>query len=218
MSTRALIVDDHPIVRATIETSLLSLNVLDAVDTADTFTQLIETLRHDDDFQLLILDLSLADVTGSDGVAYIREHYSHIPILVFSANDSADVVSQCFEHGVHGFVAKTASMQVFVSAIRIVLAGGIYIPPSAARLMGFELPEGQVVPQEAKNEQDVVRLTPKQREVFDQLMLGVPNKVIATRLDMAEGTVKAHLHSIYQLLRVSSRAQAILKSRQVQIA
>jgi DNA-binding NarL/FixJ family response regulator len=47
------------------------------------------------------------------------------------------------------------------------------------------------------------------------LLLGVPNKVIARRLNMAEGTVKTHLHGIYQLLRVNSRAQAILRSREV---
>jgi len=62
-----------------------------------------------------------------------------------------------------------------------------------------------------------VQFSPKQRKVFDQLIMGVPNKVIARRLNMAEGTVKAHLHSIYQVLRVTNRAQAILRSRELQL-
>lgn len=217
MPTRALIVDDHPIIRGALVTSLLSLHVFDEIDTATSFQDLMDKLDKDRAYQLLILDLSLTDSSGSGGVVQVRELYPEIPILIFSASDSTDVIAECFEYGVHGFVSKTSSMQVFVNAIRMVLSGSIYIPPSAASLMGFELAAvNDAVVNEAP-EQECVHFTPKQREVFEQLMQGVPNKVIARRLDMAEGTVKTHLHGIYQLLRVNSRAQAILKSRQVQI-
>lgn len=106
-------------------------------------------------------------------------------------------------------------MQVVVSAIKMVLAGSSYIPPSAIRLMGYE-PYDETARDESDAEPEVY-FSPKQREVFDQLMLGVPNKVIADRLNMAEGTVKTHLHNIYQILRVRNRAQAILKSRQLHL-
>jgi len=104
---------------------------------------------------------------------------------------------------------------VFISAIRIVLAGSTYIPPEAVSLIGLEPTESRE-PGSALVEEQIL-LTRKQRAVFDQLILGMPNKVIATRLDMAEGTVKAHLHSIYRILRVTNRAQAILRSRELQI-
>jgi DNA-binding NarL/FixJ family response regulator len=217
MSTRALIVDDHPIIRGALVTSLLSLRVFDEIETAISFQDLMDKLEKDRAYQLLILDLSLTDSSGSGGVVQVRELFPEIPILIFSASDSTDVIAECFEYGVHGFVSKTSSMQVFVNAIRMVLSGSIYIPPSAASLMGFELVAVNDSVLDAAPEEERVHFTPKQREVFEQLMLGVPNKIIARRLDMAEGTVKTHLHGIYQLLRVSSRAQAILKSRQIQI-
>lgn len=213
MVVRALVVDDHPIMRSTLVTSLLSLRVLEDIDTAASFEELLVVLAQDAAYQLLILDLSLADISGSQGVVYVREHYPDIPVLVFSGSDSTDIIAECFELGVHGFVSKTAPMQVFVNAIRVVLSGGIYIPPSAAQLMGFGPPgrhDAETGFQEAR-----VRFTPKQQLVFEQLLLGVPNKVIARRLRIAEGTVKTHLHGIYQLLRVNSRAQAILRSREV---
>jgi len=213
MAVRALVVDDHPIMRSTLVTSLLSLRVLDEIDTAASFEELLDRLGRDAAYQLLILDLSLADISGSQGVVYVREHYPDIPVLVFSGSDSTDIIAECFELGVHGFVSKTAPMQVFVNAIRIVLSGSMYIPPSAAQLMGFETPERY--DDQAGLLQEHVRFTPKQQLVFEQLLLGVPNKVIARRLNMAEGTVKTHLHGIYQLLRVNSRAQAILRSREV---
>tara|TARA_R110002049_G_scaffold152916_2_gene317078 strand:+ start:350 stop:1003 length:654 start_codon:yes stop_codon:yes gene_type:complete len=215
MSSRVLIVDDHPIIRDALVTSLISLNVFDLVETAASFQELLEKLERDADYQLLVLDLSLTDVSGADGMLYIREHYPALPVVIFSGNDGVDIVAQCFENGVHGFVSKNSSMQVFVSAIRIVLAGSTYIPPSAASLMGFE--SNQAADTELLPMQEQIRFTPKQQEVFEQLIQGVPNKVIARRLNMAEGTVKTHLHGIYQLLRVGNRAQAILRSQQLQL-
>jgi len=215
MVARALIVDDHPIIRGALVAALVSLGVFDQVETVECFRELREKLERDTDYQLMILDLSLTDISGPDGMIYIREHYADIPILVFSSNDSTDVIAQCFEYGVHGFVSKNSPMQIFVNAIRIVLAGGIYIPPEAASLMGFgprDIGNSALEPIAAQ-----IHFSPQQRKVFEQLMLGAPNKVIARRLDLAEGTVKAHLHGIYQLLRVNSRATAILRARQLQI-
>lgn len=215
MSNRALIVDDHPIVRNALVTSLVSLNIFDQLETAGSFQELIEELERDADYQLLILDLSLTDISGADGMIYIREHYTDIPIVVFSGHSSADIIAECFEKGVHGFVSKNSSMQIFISAIRIVLGGGTYIPPEAVSLIGLEPTESTEFGSGPVEEK--ILFSPKQREVFDQLIKGMPNKVIATRLHMAEGTVKSHLHSIYQILRVTNRAQAILRSRQLQI-
>lgn len=215
MSKRALIVDDHPIVRNALVTSLVSLGMFDDPDTAGSFSELIEKLEGDADYQLLILDLSLTDVSGADGMIYIREKYPEIPVVVFSGHSSADVIAECFEKGVHGFVSKNSSMQVFANAIRIVLSGSTYIPPEAVSLIGLEPAAG--TSQRPGIVKEEIEFSPKQKQVFDELVRGMPNKVIATRLDMAEGTVKAHLHSIYQILRVTNRAQAILRARELEI-
>jgi DNA-binding NarL/FixJ family response regulator len=215
-AARALIVDDHPIVRDALISSLITLSVFEEVSTCSSFHESLDELERDANYQLLILDLSLTDIAGADGMIYIREHYPDVPIIVFSASDSADVIAQCFEHGVHGFVSKNSSMQVLVHAIQIVLAGSVYIPAAAASLMGFE-------PSASKSSDSFliakeVKFTPKQQLVFEQLMQGVPNKIISRRLDLAEGTVKAHLHSIYQTLGVSNRVQAILKAQRLNLS
>jgi len=215
VSHRVIVVDDHPIVRDALVASLVSLGVFDKVETAGSFAELLKRLDGGADYDLLILDLRLTDVSGSEGMVYVRENYPDIPIVIFSGNESTEIIAECFENGVHGYVPKDSPMQIIVNAIRIVLAGGSYIPPTAARLKGLEPTETQV--QDLLPQAEQVHFTPKQRQVFDQLMLGMPNKIIASRLDMAEGSVKTHLPSIYQLLRVKNRAQAILKSRQLQI-
>lgn len=214
-AARALIVDDHPIVREALISSLVTLSVFEEVSTCSSFHESLDELERDSDYRLLILDLSLTDISGAGGMIYIREHYPDIPIVVFSASDSADVIAECFEHGVHGFVSKNASMQVLVHAIQLVLAGSVYIPPSAASLMGFEPPESKGSDSAQIGEE--IQFTPKQKLVFELLMQGVPNKIISRRLDLAEGTVKAHLHSIYQTLGVSNRVQAILKAQRLHL-
>jgi DNA-binding NarL/FixJ family response regulator len=211
---RAIIVDDHPIVRNALVTSLASIGIIQEVEAANSFQELNESLEQDASCQLLIIDLSLTDISVQGGMVYMREHYPDIPILVFSENDSIDIIIQCFEQGVHGFVSKHASMQIFVNAIRVVIAGGIYIPPSAVHRMGF-MPSGSTS-YELEWVDDRPEFTAKQKEICEQLLLGVPNKVIAKRLGIAEGTVKTHLQNIYQLLHVNSRAQAILKFQKLQ--
>jgi len=215
MSSRVLIIDDHPIISDALATALLSLSVFDEVHTADSFRCMVDKLEADARYQMLILDLSLADTYGSRSVEFIREQYTHIPILIFSGYDSTDIIAQCFEYGVHGFVSKISPMPTIITAIRVVMAGGLYIPPSAARAMGFELPDSKVTALQMQEQKP--HFTPKQKAVFDLLLQGLPNKLIARRLGMAEGTVKTHLHGIYQVLRVNSRAQAILKARQLQM-
>jgi len=217
MTKRALIVDDHPVIRDALTTSLVSLNVFDEMETAKSLRELLDKLECGENYQLLILDLSLTDVTGSDAMIYIREHYTDIPILVFSGHDSTDIIAECFEKGVHGFVPKSSSMQVFVNAIRMVMAGSIYIPPCAARLMGIESGDGNADQPAHPVEVERLCFTPRQQQVYDQLVLGIPNKVIAKRLNIAEGTVKTHLNGIYRTLRVANRTQAILKSKRLQM-
>jgi DNA-binding NarL/FixJ family response regulator len=213
---RALIVDDHPIVRNALVTSLVSLEMFDDLDTAGSFQELIEKLEADSDYRLMILDLSLTDISGADGLVYIRENYPDIPVVVFSGHSSPDVIANCFDKGVHGFVSKNSSMQVFTNAIRIVLSGSSYIPPEAVSLLGPEPAMSRGF--ESGLAEKPIEFSPKQRQVFDQLIMGMPNKVIATQLNMAEGTVKSHLHSIYQILQVTNRAQAILRARELRIA
>lgn len=214
MNNRALIVDDHPIIRDTLVTSLVSLGVFTEVETCGSLQETMDKLSQGD-YGLLILDLSLTDQTGTAGMIRIREEYPSTPIIIFSGTDSTDTIAEAFEWGVHGFISKSSPMQIVINAIKIVLSGGTYIPPSAIRLMGYEPPQETTA--RLSEAEEHVKFSPKQKEVFLQLMQGIPNKVIADRLSMAEGTVKTHLHSIYQTLNVHNRAQAILRAKQLNL-
>lgn len=213
MKQRALVVEDHPIVSDVLVASLSSLHVFQDIVTTRSLAATLEVLDKDADFSLIMLDLHLSDTEGTQGMIQLRETYPDIPLVIFSGEDSTEVIALAFEHGVRGFIPKRSSMAIIISALNMVLAGSIYIPPEAIRMLGF-VPATDL---DAKADEDSgdINLSPKQQAVFIELMNGMPNKIIAQRLSMAEGTVKTHLHSIYAVLKVRSRAQAILKAREL---
>lgn len=210
-ASRALIVDDHPIITDALATALLSLRVVEHVDKEASVAAAIDRLRNADAYDLVMLDLHLSDSEGLSAMLTLREQFPEIPVVIFSGDESSETVAAAFEHGVQGYIPKSSPMPVVVNAIRIVLSGGNYIPPQAARMLGFE--SRATVADQASATGALPSLSPRQRQVLHYLLQGLPNKVVAHRLDMADGTVKSHLNSIYRLFAVNSRAQLILKAR-----
>jgi DNA-binding NarL/FixJ family response regulator len=212
-TSRALIVDDHPIITDALSTALVSLRVVEHVDKEMTIAAAMDRLRTSDAYDLVMLDLHLSDADGLQAMQLLRDRFPELPMIIFSGDESSATVAAAFEQGVQGYIPKSSPMPVVVNAIRIVLSGGNYIPPQAARMMGFETKPG---PARAAAEATALpSLSPRQRQVLHCLLQGLPNKVIGTRLEMADGTVKSHLNGIYRLFAVNSRAQLILKAREV---
>lgn len=210
-ASRALIVDDHPIVTDALATALLSLRVVDQVDKEASIAAATNRLRCADDYDLVMLDLHLSDSDGLSAMLTLREQFPEVPVVIFSGDETSETVAAAFEHGVQGYIPKSSPMPVVVNAIRIVLSGGNYIPPQAARMLGFESrPTPAAI---GSSGSALPSLSPRQRQVLHCLLQGLPNKVIGRRLEMADGTVKSHLNSIYRLFSVNSRAQLILKAR-----
>lgn len=210
-SCKALIVDDHPIITDSLAAALLSLRIFDQIDKETSITAALERMRQADGFDLVMLDLHLADSDGLEAMQLVREKFPELPVIIFSADESGSTVASAFEQGVQGYIPKSSPMPVVISAIKMVLSGGNYIPPQAARMLGFEV---RTTAAAGTSDPAVLpALSPRQRQVMHYLLQGLPNKVIGTRLDMAAGTVKSHLNSIYRMFGVNSRAQLILKAR-----
>jgi DNA-binding NarL/FixJ family response regulator len=208
---RAIVVDDHPIVADALVLAVSSMRVFDRVDCAATLADAMRLLEADPSCDLVLLDLHLEDAQGRDTLVGLRERFPDVPILVFTGSSSLENITMAFECGARGFASKTSHMNVVRGAISLVLAGGSYIPPEAAQILGFKAPPrvaSTVAPPQ-------IRFSVRQEQVFRLLMQGMPNKIIAARLDMAEGTTKAHLNAVYRVLGVRTRVEAILRARQL---
>jgi len=211
--SRALVVDDHPIITDALSAALISLHVFDGIDKESSLMAASLRLKDAAAYDLVMLDLHLSDTTGLEVLSTLRETFPEVPVIIFSADDSSATITAAFEQGVQGYIPKNAPMTVVINAIRMVLSGGNFIPPQAVRMLGFE-PRPSVL--EGKIEPNLLpSFSPRQREVLHYLLQGLPNKVIGRRLNMADGTVKSHLNTIYRMFSVNSRAQLILRAREV---
>jgi len=209
---RLLIVDDHPVVLDAARNALLAAGVAESIDGASTLQEAQERLARDSGFALVILDLSLTDAHRLEAVLAMRESHPDVPVLIFSGDESTETIANAFECSARGYVPKSQPLAVLANAVRMVLAGGTYIPPQALRAMGMELSPVPVPPKDAKPA--LPNLTARQSDAYHLLLQGMPNKVIASRLDISEHTVKEHLRIVYRELNVHNRAQAILRGLQ----
>jgi DNA-binding NarL/FixJ family response regulator len=116
-----------------------------------------------------------------------------------------------------GFIPKTSSNQVMLQALRLVLSGGVYLPPVAlVHHEGAEtdLPTGSAVDSSTGTRVTAreLGLTGRQAQVLALILQGKPNKVICRELGLAEGTVKIHVAAILRALNVSTRTQAVIEA------
>ena len=161
--------------------------------------------RCTENFDLILLDMNLPGCSHLEALKQIAESFENASVVIVSAEDDPELVRSVIEAGAVGFIPKTLDQAVIVNALRLVLAQGIYLPPSVVR-QGVQC-ELAVEPSRA----EVPVLSERQQAVLRKLLRGKSNKVIARELNIAEGTVKAHLWSVYQLLGVSSRVQAMYR-------
>jgi len=185
--------------------SLLELSQVSIVLEANSVESASKTVseKHDK-LNLIILDHGLPDGNGIDLLIKIKNHHPTLAIAILSANHDIELMQKTLDAGAHGFISKTTPTAVLLSAIKLILAGGIYIPP--------ELYDAKPPPHLTINANEFLELglTIRQREVMILICSGLSNKAIAYELGITEATVKAHVTVILKHYGVSSRTQLLL--------
>ncbi|QDA56265.1 LuxR C-terminal-related transcriptional regulator [Thermomonas aquatica] len=220
---KVLIADDH---RLIIEGVKIKLAELDPGIEAVVAMNLDELDRavaaHADELDLALVDITMPGTCGHQHVAKLRAQAPALPVIVLSGSEDVDLMRSLIDLGVLGFIPKAYSPDVMLSAIRLVLAGGIYIPPlllANAQAQGWQPTEAPPPPAGDSNRSvDGLRtlLTERQIDVMRLLSQGKPNKLIARDLGISEGTVKIHLAAIFRALNVRNRVEAVVASRKLQ--
>ena len=134
-----------------------------------------------------------------------------LPVVVISASEDPDDVTRALDSGAMGFIPKSQSSQVMINALRLVLAGGVYLPPEMVRHARARTGVSGTPPPSMPTTYRDIGLTERQAQVLALLIQGKPNKLICRDLDLAEGTVKIHITAILKALKVSNRTQAVIE-------
>ncbi len=140
------------------------------------------------------------------------------PIVVITASESPSDIRRALEVGVAGYIPKTAKTGTMLSALKLVLAGEIYVPPSLARRSSYVAGMPASGPVGADERSLTIPLTRRQHQVLALLGEGKANKDIADELGISERTVGNHVASILKLLGVSNRTQAAVAAVEMRFA
>jgi len=212
---RILIVDDHALFREGIN-RLLEQTFSDAEYIQAASYE--ETLAHCTSPQppdLILTDLQMPGWPGFEGIRHIHSLLPDTAVVVVSASENAADARMALEHGAGGFIPKSSSVQIMVSALRLVLAGGVYVPHALLQSTGTSgltsTPRDHAPPVSADHGVNF-NLTQRQRDVLNCLREGKSNKQIAYELGLSEGTVKIHVTAIFKSLNVKNRTQAVISA------
>jgi DNA-binding NarL/FixJ family response regulator len=190
-----LIVDDHPLIVEIMGAVARAAFPGAAVRSANGLADALKS-AHDEGVDLVLLDLGLPGCRDISALTLFRAAFPGARVVVVSAIEERSVVLAALEAGAAGYIPKTSRPEVIAAALKLVGAGGIYVPPQA---IDAEPPH----PRRAR-----AALTGRQLEVLRLIVRGLANKEIAQSLRIAKDTVKQHAKAVYAVLGVSNRAQA----------
>ena len=198
---KLLIVDDHAMVREGLAALLKQsgATVLQARDGIEG----LELARQESEIDAIFLDLAMPS-GGAEGVRAFAASRPSVPIIVLSSSEDPDDVRQSLAAGALGFLPKSANAQTLLSALRLVLAGEVYVPPLMIHTANA-----------AKIGDHAHGLTERQIAVLQQLCRGDSNKDISAALDISEKTTKTHITAIFKALGVVNRLQAATAARRL---
>ncbi len=218
---RFLIADDHDLVRAGLRHALQALvlcpepEIIEARSAAEVQGILALNAK----FDLVVLDLVMPGAGGFSLLSKLCDQLENTPVLVISASDDALTMRRVLDCGASGFVPKNTRHEVMLSAFRLVLSGGVYVPPvflvrnGLAKSRGNMLQPADLPPTATGRATLSSELTERQREVLGLLEQGMQNKQIARQLGLSEHTVKIHVAAILHALGVTNRTQAVIAAQ-----
>ncbi|EWY40011.1 transcriptional regulator [Skermanella stibiiresistens SB22] len=217
---RILIGDDHLLFREGLRRLLEQLSADAEFTDASNFDEVLEQLQKEGDaFDLILIDLQMPGWTGFTGLEQICTIASDTPVVVVSASENQSDVRNSLDAGAAGFIPKSSSVKIMLSALNLVFSGGIYLPPSAihADVAAKAMPMHQNFDQQGgERGANHHQLTQRQWEVLNCLREGKSNKQIAYELGLSEGTVKIHVTAIFKSLGVKNRTQAVIVASELQ--
>ena len=183
---KVLLVDDHPLILSALQSVIAGLGDDVTVMGVGSEAEARAALERDPDFDLLLLDLHLGESDGFALLADLRNQYPALPIVVISASDRASDVIRAIDAGAMGFVPKRATNDTLFEALRMVMSGGIYVPPMSLGPMPAFLAggaptsssatEGDTVP-------DVMRPQPVEAPAVLDIDTGRAAPMVAPSLD-----------------------------------
>ena len=201
---RAVLADDHAVVRAGIRQFLEAAGGIQVVAEVDDGLAAVEAVKaHAPD--VVVLDIQMPGMTGIEVTRWVRANASRTGVLILSAFDDDPYILAVLQAGANGYVLKTADAADIVQAVRAVHEGKSALDPEIARKVMAQVSGRSLsVP--------VERPTDRELEVLALAARGYTNKAIGLQLGISDRTVQGHLAKTFDKLQASSRTEAVMRA------
>jgi DNA-binding NarL/FixJ family response regulator len=213
---KVLLVDDHVLFREGLSLLLRTLMHDVQIVEAGTVRDALAAISQQGGVDLILLDLGLPDMVGTEAISYVREQNPDIPVVALSSSEDRQTVLSSLDRGAMGFVPKSASSSILTGALQLILAHGIYLPPSA--FLGERNSTNGIADKSSRKEHSPpdrktaadLGLTTRQADVLYRILQGKSAKLISRELNLSASTVKTHTSAVLRALNVTTRTQAII--------
>lgn len=197
-----LLIDDHPMLRTGVK-QLISmapeLKVIGEAGNGESGVQLAEELDPD----LILLDLNMPGMNGLETLDCLREKSLSGRIVVFTVSNHEEDVVSALKRGADGYLLKDMEPEDLLKALQQATAGIVVLSEALTPVLAASLRANR-----GTSDRDVNLLTPRERDILKLIAQGLPNKMIARRLDITESTVKVHVKHLLKKMKLKSRVEA----------
>lgn len=204
--TRIAIVEDNKVIRESLVEFVQADPECRCVCTCATAEEALQQIpKHE--AEIVLMDIQLPNLSGIECTAQLKRLVPALQIIMVTVYEDTDRIFKALRAGACGYLLKRCTPEELLSAIREVRQGGAPMSRDIARkvIVSFQEPLTTAA--------EVEGLSPREREILELLAQGFPNKEIARRVGVNDGTVRWHLRHVYDKLHVRSRTEAALKFR-----
>lgn len=206
---KVLIADNNALFREALNTKITQIYPNAIVFQADTFAKSAEIFRKQNDFDLLIIDSDMPEMSLEHALNTIMSEAAKTKVVIVSESEDVAKIRKLFALGVVGYIPKELNSRIITAAIQLIVSGGKYLPSCLIESHSFSQPG------EKANSSLLKPLTNRQAQVLDLVAQGKSNKQIAYDMGVSEATVKLHINALLRSLRVTNRTQAVITAQKM---
>ena len=206
-----LLIDDHPMLRNGVKQLIALDTSLQVIGEASNGEQGVELAKQLDP-DLILLDLNMPGMNGLDTLDKMRQTSLSGRVVVFSVSNHEDDVVTALKRGADGYLLKDMEPEDLLTALHNAAAGKMVLSEALTPVLAASLRESR-----PSGDRDIQSLTPRERDIIKLIAEGLPNKMIARRLDITESTVKVHVKHMLKKMKLKSRVEAAVWVHQERI-
>lgn len=204
---KILIADDHALFRDGLSMHLEKIYPNALITQTGNFSQALKAVQANPETDLIIIDLDMPDMKWEEGLTQIKEASKKSKIVVISASEDNRSIKKALDIGICGYIPKRLETKVLTSAVKLIIDGGSYFPPSV-------LEHSSLSSQDKKRTKNK-HLTNRQMEVLAYVAQGLSNKQIAYNMGVSEATVKLHINALLRTVGATNRTQAVIMAQKM---